>query len=129
MNSGACNSAGITYHQISMYEYEFCTSRAINQNIDGINRLSWKFMTIFAIRLYCSSILMQDCKKIKKCFKQFNYILWKRVYLIFLWSCRDFCIILWIKSIKINKLDKASNQKKYFKSHILKVESIEKIKI
>ena len=63
MNSAAYNSERITYHQISMYEYEFCTSAAINQNIDRINRLSWKFMTIFAIKLYCSSILMQDIKK------------------------------------------------------------------
>ena len=63
MNSAAYNSEGITYHQISMYEYEFCTSTAINQNIDRINRISWKFITIFAIKLYCSSILMQDIEK------------------------------------------------------------------
>ena len=37
MNSAAYNSERITYHQISMYEYEFCTSTAINQNIDRIN--------------------------------------------------------------------------------------------
>ena len=73
MNSAAYNSERITYHQISMYEYEFCTSTAINQNIDRINRLSWKFITIFAIKLYCSSILMQGIKKTKKCFKQFNH--------------------------------------------------------
>ena len=36
MNSAAYNSERITYHQISMYEYEFCTSTAINQNIDRI---------------------------------------------------------------------------------------------
>ena len=63
MNSGAYNSERITYHQISMYEYEFCTSTAINQNIDRINRLSWKFIAIFASKLYCSSILMHDQKK------------------------------------------------------------------
>ena len=74
MNSAAYNSERITYHQISMYEYEFCTSAAINQNIDRINRLSWKFITIFAIKLYCSSILMQGIKKTKKCFKQFNHL-------------------------------------------------------
>ena len=68
MNSAAYNSERITYHQISMYEYEFCTSTAINQNIDRINRLSWKFITIFAIKLYCSSILMQDTKKNEEMF-------------------------------------------------------------
>ena len=45
----------MTYHQISMYEYKFCTSTTINLNMDRINRLSWKFITIFII--FCHQLI------------------------------------------------------------------------